>query len=69
MNDYNVNDFGEAHFYQEKKGCRRGITCSGTIQAIEKKFILFKDNEDHLYLAERSTFKFVKSIFEDKTKL
>jgi hypothetical protein len=58
MNEYNVGDFGEAHLIVEKKGCKRGITCTGTIQAIEKKFILFKDNDDYLYLAEKATFEF-----------
>lgn len=57
---YEVGDFGEAHLIVEKKGIKRGITCTGTILTIEKKFILFKDNEGYLYLTERSTFEFTK---------
>ena len=67
MNDeYSVNDFGTAHLILEKKGCRRGITTSGHIQAIERKYVLFKDLEGYLYLAERDTFKFTKGEFENK---
>jgi hypothetical protein len=58
MNDYQVNQFGEAHLILEKKGCKRGISCFGTIEAIEKKYVLFKDMEGYLYLAERATFEF-----------
>lgn len=60
--EYNTGDFGEAHLVTEKRGIKRGITCSGTIQAIEKKFVLFKDNDGYLYLAERSLFEFTKEI-------
>ena len=60
MNDYTCGDFSEAHLIVTKNGCKRGVTCYGTIEAIEKKFILFKDNEGYLYLAERSTFEFTK---------
>jgi hypothetical protein len=57
---YSVNDFGCASLIVEKKGTKRGITCFGTIQAVEKKFILFKDNDDYLYLCEKKNFNFEK---------
>lgn len=54
------DDFGEAHFDLEKKGIKRGITCYGTILRIEDKYILFKDNDDILYLVEKDNFTFMK---------
>jgi hypothetical protein len=60
MNEYEVNQFGEAHLIIEKKNIRRGVTCFGTIQAIERKYILFKDNEDCLYLCDKKDFQFTK---------
>lgn len=68
MNDYQIGDFGEAHLTCERKGFKRNVTCFGTIQAIEKKFVLFKDNDGYLYLADRLTFQFEKQVFENKLK-
>ena len=68
MNDYQIGDFGECHLICERKGFKRDVTAFGTIQAIEKKFVLVKDNDGYLYLADRQTFKFEKQVFENKVK-
>ena len=60
MNEYEINDFGEASFVYEKKGFRGCIKCYGTIRAIEKKVVLFFDNDDYEYLIHRKDFKFEK---------
>ena len=60
MDEYKVDSFGEAHLIVDKKGYRRGITCTGVIKAIEKKFILFLDNDGFLYLVEKKDFQFTE---------
>ncbi len=57
MND---NDFGHAHFPQEKKGIKTAVDCYGTIKKIEKKFVLFEDNEGFIYLIDKKEFQFEK---------
>ena len=66
--DYSVNDFGEAHFYIEKKGIKRGITAFGTITMIDKKYVWFTDNEGYPYLIAKKDFEFKKCEFENKLK-
>lgn len=65
---YLVDQFGEAHFPVSRKGCRRFITASGTIKAIEKKVLMFVDNDGFSYLIDRKDFTFTKDVFKDLTK-
>lgn len=60
MIEYKVGDFGEAHCVKIKWGQKWGVTCHGSIQVIEKKHVLFKDNEDFLYLCDKKEFTFKK---------
>ncbi len=60
MSEYNINDFGHATFPQNKKDFVTHINCFGTIKSIEKKFILFEDNDGFLYLIEKREFIFEK---------
>ena len=62
--EYKIDDFGEAHLVYEKNCVRAAVTAFGTIQAIEKKFILFKDNDGYLYLVAKKDFTFTK--YENK---
>ena len=64
MNDYAVDQFGEAHFPVNRKGCRRFITAFGTIKAIEKKVLMFVDNDGFTYLIDKKDFQFTKSEFK-----
>jgi hypothetical protein len=64
MNDYAVNDFGEARFPVSRKGCKRYITASGIIKAIEKKVLMFVDNDGFTYLIDKKDFQFTKSEFK-----
>ena len=68
MNDYVLNDFGEAHFPVSTKGYMRFITAFGTIKAIEKKVLMFVDNDGFTYLIDRKDFTFTKETFKDLTK-
>lgn len=62
MNKYQVGQFGMAHIIIESRGVKRGISCAGHIQMIEKKYILFKDNDDFLYLVEKNNFEFKEIV-------
>lgn len=68
MNDYAVDDFGCAHFPVSRKGYKRFITAYGTIKAVEKKVLMFTDNDNFSYLIDRKDFTFTKEIFKDLTK-
>lgn len=61
-NDYESGDWGEAKFKFEKKGFKGGLTCHGTIKSVEKKFVLFEDHDNFLYLVEKKNFVFEKKI-------
>jgi len=63
-----VGDFGRARFPQEKKGFIGGIDTYGRIKAIEKKFVLFEDNDGYIYLVERENFGFTECEFKSKIK-
>lgn len=58
--DYDVGDWGSAHFYTKSKGITQGFTLHGTIGEIEKKYLLFIDNDNIEYYAIRSSFEFIK---------
>ena len=58
MDNFSVNDYGWAHFYTKSKGITQGFSMFGTVMKIEKKYLLFVDNDDIEYYAERSSFKF-----------
>jgi hypothetical protein len=64
-----IGDFGQAHLIYECKGLKRGVTAFGTIKTVEKKYVLFQDNDGYLYLCDRKTFDFNKCEFENKIKL
>lgn len=68
MNEYQINSFGHACFVIEKKGKVTPINCYGTIKAIEKKYILFSDNDNFLYLVEKSKFQFTPEEFKNELK-
>jgi len=65
MNEYKVDDFGEARLLVSRKGCNRHVTCFGTIKAVEKKVVLFTDNDGFSYLVDKKDFNFTKEIFKD----
>ena len=56
----NEGDFGRARFPQEKKGFATVIDCFGVIKSIEKKYILFEDNDGFPYLIDKKDFEFEK---------
>jgi len=56
----NESDFGHARIAQDKKGFKTVIDCYGTIKKIERKFVLFEDNDGYLYLVEKKDFVFEK---------
>ena len=55
-------EFGHARFPQEKKGFKTVIDCYGTVMSVEKKYILFEDNDGYLYLVKKKEFLFEKKI-------
>lgn len=55
-------EFGHARFPQEKKGFKTVIDCYGTVKRVEKKYILFEDNDGYPYLVEKKEFLFEKKI-------
>jgi len=55
-----IGDYGKAKFPIEKKGFKGGIVAYGVIKSIEKKYILFEDNDGFPYLIERKDFEFKK---------
>ena len=63
---FEVGSFGRARFPQEKKGFKSGIDAYGTIESMDKKYILFKDNDDYAYLINRDNFQFAKCEFKKK---
>ena len=65
---FEVSDFGRARFPQEKKGFKSGIDAFGIIKSIEKRYILFQDNDDYLYLIDRKDFQFEVCEFKGKSK-
>lgn len=65
---YETGNYGRARFPQEKKGFNSGIDAYGVIKSIEKRYILFQDNDDYLYLIDRNDFQFEVCEFKDKTK-
>jgi hypothetical protein len=64
MNEYQINSFGHAHFVIEKKGKTTPIDCYGVIKAVEKKYILFEDNDKFPYLVEKAKFQFTAEQFK-----
>jgi hypothetical protein len=68
MNDYSIDDFGHALFTVEKKGIIIPVDCYGTIKAIEKKYILFEDNDNFPYLIEKAKFLIEKAKFQFERK-
>lgn len=69
MNDkYEIGEFGHAVFPQNIKDFNTHIDCYGTIKAIEKKFLLFEDNDGLLYLIEKRNFEFDKQEFNVNKK-
>jgi hypothetical protein len=64
MNEYQEKDFGNARFPQNKKGFETFIDCFGTIESMDKKYVLFKDNDGYQYLIDRKDFKFEKREFK-----
>jgi hypothetical protein len=64
----NEGDFGRAKFPQEKKGFVSGIDAYGTIKSIEKRYILFEDNDGFPYLVDKKDFQFANCEFKPKTK-
>lgn len=58
MNEYEIGQFGCARLLVNRKGCKRHVTCYGTIKAIEKKVILFTDNDNFSYLVDKKDFQF-----------
>lgn len=68
MNDYQINSFGHACFISEKKGMVTPIDCFGTIKAIEKKYVLFQDNDGFLHLIEKGKFQFEAEQFKNELK-
>jgi hypothetical protein len=60
MNNYQVGDWGMAHFKYHCKGLERGITAYGQILAVEKKVVLFRDDVIE-YLINRKDFEFEKN--------
>jgi hypothetical protein len=65
---YSIDDYGEGRFPVSRKGCRRFITAFGTIKAIEKRVIMFTDNDNFSYLIDKKDFTFNKTVFKDLTK-
>lgn len=63
----NEGDFGEADFPQEKKGFNTRIKCFGTIKSMEKRYILFEDNDGFPYLIDKKDFIFTKTKRNEKT--
>ena len=51
-------EFGHARFPQLKKGFLTIIDCYGTIKNVEKKYVLFEDNDGFPYLVEKKEFEF-----------
>lgn len=67
MNEkYEIGDFGRAKFNQTKKGFETRIDCFGTIKAVEKKVVLFTDNDGFNYLIYKKDFEFEKCDFKIK---
>ncbi len=60
----NINDFGRARFPQSKKGFITNIDTFGIIKSLEKKYILFEDNDGFLYLIDKKDFWFDKQEFK-----
>ena len=67
MTEYNVSDFGKAKFILEKNCVRRTMECYGTILMIEKKYVLFRDNDKYEYIIAKTDFQFAKCEFKDKS--
>jgi hypothetical protein len=66
--DLKVGDYGWAHFYTKCKNKITGFSCYGTIARIEKKFLLFIDNDDLEYITEKKTFEFTQCERGKETK-
>ena len=63
-----IGDFGHARFPQDKRGFKTVIDCYGTIVAVEKKVVLFKDNDGYNYLIDRKDFEFEKKEFKSNKR-
>ena len=64
ITDYQAGDFGSARFTTHKKCFKTTINCYGIIRLVEKKYLLFVDNDDFEYLINRKDFVFEKIIKE-----
>lgn len=65
MDEFKLNDFGEAVFIA-KKGWKYPTVCHGIITGIEPKVIEFTDNDGNEYIIPRSKFHFEKKEFAIK---
>lgn len=58
--DYQSGDFGHAIFTSERKCFKTKIDCYGTIKHVEKKYLLFADNDGFEFLISKKEFVFEK---------
>jgi len=56
--------FGHAKFVTYKRGFKQGFDLYGHIVAVEASSVLFRDNDDYMYLPDRADFKFERKVFK-----
>jgi hypothetical protein len=66
MDEYELGQFGRARFSQNKKGFVTSIDAFGIIKSMDKKYILFEDNDNYQYLVNKKDFRFDKCEFKIK---
>jgi len=62
MIEYAEDDFGEARIIRRQNDEINPLTCYGTIEIIQlqKKKVVFKDNDGYLYMVAMEDFQFTK---------
>ncbi len=63
---FTEGSFGQAHFTVTKKGLKTDYEMHGTIIKVESKYLLFRDNDEYLYLVDRKDFEFESKEFKTK---